>query len=331
MDFKAPKHNRPIVTLIKNYQNKKSGKVVESRREIQRRFNCLDWVHQKKILLAFINASASDRDWASRKMYVFWDKSFIPIVKQLWEQYHEVPLSWLIIRYFPKSYLKQNAETLGIRRNYYYLCQRLVDEEDFVIDKERLYESDFIQLYTFSKKQVADEDISDAFFSLIRKICITDYNSNYMYEWDIELEDINDMSILTNRKVSTALYVIEYELNKSSLANDLRLWSRKVMDDAKNSNEFRMIKQMAIQGYNFRPNIINLIKKYCLKHLDQNETIPEESVHEIIPSRIMSPEWNRSTQKSTLNEMCSRNPAIRKLINKFGMEIDEYGSHELPF
>lgn len=324
MDFKAPKHNTPIATLIRNYQNKKSGKVVESRREIQRRFKCLDWVHQKKILLAFINASVTDRDWASRKMYVFWDKSFIPIVKTLWELYHEEPLSWLIIRYFPKNYLKLNMDALVKRRNYYYLCQRFIDDEDFVIDKERLYESDLINLYTISKKQVADEVISEAFFSLIRKICIKDYNSTYMYEWDIELEDINNMSILTNRKVICTLYVIEYDLNKSSLANYLRMWSRKVMDDAKNSNEFRMIKQMALQGYNYRPNIINLIKKYCLKHLDQNETILEEPVCELIPSRIMAPERNRSTPRITLNEMCSRNPVIGKLINELGMEIYEY-------
>jgi hypothetical protein len=66
MDFKAPKQNTSIATLIRNYQNKKSGKVVESRREIQRRFKCLDWAHQKKMLLALINASATDRDWAYR-------------------------------------------------------------------------------------------------------------------------------------------------------------------------------------------------------------------------------------------------------------------------
>ena len=34
MDFKAPKHNTPAATLLKNYQDKKSGKVTESRHEI---------------------------------------------------------------------------------------------------------------------------------------------------------------------------------------------------------------------------------------------------------------------------------------------------------
>lgn len=45
MDYKAPKHNTPAATLIRNYENKKSGKVTVSRREIQHCFNGIDWAH----------------------------------------------------------------------------------------------------------------------------------------------------------------------------------------------------------------------------------------------------------------------------------------------
>ncbi len=40
MDFKAPAHNTLANTLIKNYTNKKSGKVTAARNEIQRRYRC---------------------------------------------------------------------------------------------------------------------------------------------------------------------------------------------------------------------------------------------------------------------------------------------------
>lgn len=109
---KPTKRNTPITTLIKDYQNKKSGKVEASRREIQRRFNSLDWKYQKQILVLFIKDCATDRNWASRKMFDYWDKSFIPVVKDLWENYREEPLLWLIIQYFPISYLKQHSEEL---------------------------------------------------------------------------------------------------------------------------------------------------------------------------------------------------------------------------
>ena len=64
MKSKERKRNTPIATLIKNYINKKSGKVPESRKEIQRRFDHLDWKDQKKIMQAFLESGKADRLWA---------------------------------------------------------------------------------------------------------------------------------------------------------------------------------------------------------------------------------------------------------------------------
>ena len=46
--------NNPIAIVIKNYIDKKSGKVTEARDEIKRRFAGLDWDDQKHILEAFL-------------------------------------------------------------------------------------------------------------------------------------------------------------------------------------------------------------------------------------------------------------------------------------
>ena len=43
-----PRRNTPIAQLIKNYRDKKSGKVSAARNEIQWRFDALDWRHQKQ-------------------------------------------------------------------------------------------------------------------------------------------------------------------------------------------------------------------------------------------------------------------------------------------
>ena len=89
MKSKERKRNTPIATLIKNYINKKSGKVRESRKEIQRRFDHLDWKDQKKIMQAFLESGKGDRLWAYSKLVDNWDKSFEPRIKELWEQSHE--------------------------------------------------------------------------------------------------------------------------------------------------------------------------------------------------------------------------------------------------
>ena len=108
MRNKKQKRNSPIATLIKNYVNKNSGKVSASREEIQRRFNWLDWKDQKKILTAFLDSGRSDREWAYGKVLDYWDESFMPKVKALWETYHEYKCSWSVIRYFPIDYISEH-------------------------------------------------------------------------------------------------------------------------------------------------------------------------------------------------------------------------------
>lgn len=70
------KRNTPIARLIKDYIDKKSGKVSESRKEIQWRFKYLDWKDQKKIILAFLNSGKTDRQWGYSMALDLWDKSF---------------------------------------------------------------------------------------------------------------------------------------------------------------------------------------------------------------------------------------------------------------
>ena len=149
-----------------------------SRREIEWRFNALDWRYQKQILFAFLASGKSDRDWAYRKLFVFWDNCFIPVIQDLWEMYpSEDMLTWLIIRYFPIDFLQTNYIRLDKGRNYFYLCVRMSDVKGFFIDKSRLNERDLLRI-----KQVLGEKLSlsyakDLFYLLIYKYCKGVYTS----------------------------------------------------------------------------------------------------------------------------------------------------------
>lgn len=61
MDDFVIKRNTPVARLIKDFRNKQSKKVVESRKEIQRRFAYLDWKDQKKILTAFMESGKTEQ------------------------------------------------------------------------------------------------------------------------------------------------------------------------------------------------------------------------------------------------------------------------------
>lgn len=325
MDFDIPKHNTPSATLVKNYLNKKSGKVVASRREIKSRFNGMDWFYQKKILVAFINGCATDRDWASRKMFAYWDKSFIPIVATMWGKYHEKPLSWLILRYFPKEYLKQYMDELSEGRNYFFLCQRLFGDHDFVVDRERLDEPDLFELHVMAKMPMSDDEIRSLFFTMIRKICKGLYHSTNMNQWYEKGGDAS-LTMLDNVKVSRVLLGIELDLHKRELADEFRSWSANVMMDIYQSNEYSMIRQMGLSGHDIRGSVISMIKKYCLKHLD-NENDSGESSNSVEIHVAPKLKSSRMGASSVLQSMKDNHPEVDNLIEKFSLEIED----PLPF
>ena len=65
MKYLQQNKNTSTSLLLKRFTDKQSGKVSEARREIQRRFDYLDWNVQKRILLYFLDSGKSDRMWAS--------------------------------------------------------------------------------------------------------------------------------------------------------------------------------------------------------------------------------------------------------------------------
>lgn len=123
--------NPPISTMLRNYEQRKKGCVQEARRELQWRFDFLDWSLQRRTMLAMLQGTKGDRDWACHKMYYYWDKSFLPEVKKVWEQYHEEKASWLIIKYADIDYLlkKENLSSFNYDGNNLHLVLRLEAED----------------------------------------------------------------------------------------------------------------------------------------------------------------------------------------------------------
>ena len=123
--------NPPIATMLRNYEERKKGCVQEARRELQWRFDFLDWSVQRRTMLAMLQGTKGDRDWACHKMYHRWDKSFLPLVKKAREQYHEEKASWLIIKYAEIDYLlkKENSAKFNYDGNNLHLVLRLEAED----------------------------------------------------------------------------------------------------------------------------------------------------------------------------------------------------------
>lgn len=184
---KKIERNHPVATLMKEYTGHDKVKMAAARKELHRRFDYLDYEIQKKILLAHLDSTKNDRQWAYPRLLDYWDASFIVPVLNVWDKYHETRCSWAIVQYFPKEYIIEHLEDLvSIERNYYYICLRFGGDNDFVIDKKRLLPFDLIRVACKIGMPITHDEVMWSLYAIVEKACndisfIGSFAEGYVY------------------------------------------------------------------------------------------------------------------------------------------------------
>ena len=341
--YKEKKRNTPIATLIKNYVNKKSGKVADSRGEIQTRFDYLDWKDQKKIISAFLESGKTDRQWAYSKMLNYWDKSFEPKVKELWEQLHEDKCSWVVIRHFPLKYLSQNIDKFTEDRDYYFICLRLAEDKSFVIDKDRLSLTDYLAVLHHTGRSITDEEAKDIPYRIVYRLCVEGFPGYGELDRFADTSRGTIISPINFQEVSLANYYLK-KLNCTHVVWQFEEWNTEVQKAIFDSSEFRAISNADLDDYDYRLGRIRIARKYAYLALDDKYKKPSDSdIEEVLQPK----EWFVETPKAkkepkipetrkpepvdpaVLKEMIANNPALEKLVGDFALDIN--ADSDLPF
>ena len=267
--------NNPIATVIKNYTNKKSGKVTDSRNEIQRRFFGLDWKDQKKIMAAFLDAGAADRNWAYSRLLDLWDASFETKVEALWETYHEEKCSWVIIRHFPKEYLQMHVDQFTEGRDYYFICRRLAEDSGFVIDRDKLSKTDYLMALSHADRHIDDAEATDTLYEIVRDIA---------FHWNPSMELSRDymphrremMAVSDFANVSIALYYLE-KMGNDDVVAAFRTWDSKVQDVIRCSEDYKALNNKSISDYDYKDELADIVQKYLYYALPEKyKTMTDE-------------------------------------------------------
>lgn len=280
MDSRRIPRNNPIATIIKNYLDKKSGKVTESREEIRRRFFGLDWKDQKRILSAFLDAGKSDRDWAYSKLLDLWDGSFRLKVSEQWGKYHEFRCAWIIIRHFPLDDIRTNIDQFKEDRDYYFICLRLAKDKDFVIDRTKLSKTDYLALLYHTEREITDDEARDYLFSIVHDYCLGD-------SFLRRLEHVGDGkrgSVITPanyQDVNLAIYYL-LRLGKEDAIQQFREWNEKLEDTIYNSPEFKLVEKIyGFSGYEYEHKRVDVADIYAYQALDEKyKSLFDSSIEE---------------------------------------------------
>ena len=336
-DFNVKRRNTPIATLIKNFLNKKSGKVTDSRDEIQTRFDCLDWKDQKKIMAAFLDSGKGDRQWVYMKLLDNWDKSFEAKVLELWNELHENRCAWIIIRHFPLDFLSRNIEKFTGYRNYFFICLRLAKNKDYVIDKSLLSPTDYLAVLYHSDRTLAEEEATDMLYRIVHKRCIK--GLPLYEELDLYFDDDRGkiISPVRFREVSIAIYYLK-KLHLESVASAFEDWNHEVEITIYASAEFMRLAETNTDDFADRQERIRIARKYAYLALDEKYKEPSDpDIDEVLKQRYFFYETpdgeiqhvaSDSASLVTLGDMMPNNPAFEQLVDRLELAADPA---EIPF
>lgn len=280
------KRNKPIATLIRDYINKKSGKVVQSREEIKRRFNGLDWKDQKKIINAFLASGKCDREWAYLCAYENWDKSFEPKIKELWEKYYEEESSWPLIHYASEEFLVQNIDKFTDGRDYYFICLRLAKNKNFVIDKTRLSLTDYLSVIWHTNINIGEDEAHDILFQIVREICVEGFSidEKKLSRWSIDVGVVICPS--HSQSVSLALYYFK-KLQQHSVISEFEKWDDAVEKLILASSEYKQICHSRLNIQKYRIAAMCVARKYAYLSLDAKYKTPNDPDADILFKNLL--------------------------------------------
>ena len=262
VDYKEYKKNRSIESVIKYFANKERGRVVESRKEIQKRFAFQDWTVQKKILSLFLQSGKSDREWALTRAFQMWDDSFQEQVRQLWDEYHEERCSWVIIRHFPIEYIKEHMESLSAGRNYFFICRRL-GKDMGIIERDRMSDLDYLTLLDETGESLDSKEAIDIVFKCVHTLC-TDKVGYFDIPNVVHSSIVSMMNFSSIRK---ALYHLR-NIGLDDVADDFERWNDGVIERIQNSEEYDNLCKKVMDDQAYRIEATGICFIYSYKALD---------------------------------------------------------------
>ena len=230
--------NTPLKSLLRDLQSEDRKTENAALKELRRRFVGLDKEDQMQVLMHHLRREKSFREWAYSRLLDLWDVSFEPIIKGLWEQYHEEKCAWAVIRHFPLSYVLEHKEDLAIGKNRPFVIRRLCEDRSYTIDREKLTPYEYIWVLSTTGRDITTERAWGILFEATKEIC--------------QAKDADDygQGDTFSVKINKILYHLD-KMDKSVITASYRNWYQSVIESITDSqiwDWYRIAKQLKLDG-----------------------------------------------------------------------------------
>ena len=324
-----PKKNETISCLLKQFTNKKSGKVVSSRAKLKDRFAQQDFLSQRKIIKAFLFGAKLDREWAYGRLKCNWDNFFSNDIKTLWEQYHDAECKLIVIRFLPTDYVLDNLSLLDSDEYYSWLCTRLINHSQFHLDKDRLSkcphifwsgEIEYLYILAKSKSHIDEGEATRILFESIASTIsrekvpedVTTLSGRYSPKKKFDLVGVIDGFIPTAKWLQSVQRVL-WCMGKLGLVDELiafEEWDKGV--------QYKFFQTWQSENYFF---FYSAQECYDLFRMIVAECIPDRYKYLLPISYGIQKQEEKKSEETIFDP--KKNPAIAMTMEEFDMELVE--------
>ena len=134
MDYTIITKHSETIKFLKVFQDKKSGKVIESRKILRDSFYFLRRKDMLLVLKAFLYGSKADMDWVSLRMQKLWFPELMPLLKKRWLSVQTKEVALFIIHNTSRDYVLSQKHLLIKTLGYYqYLAETAPWGEDKIV------------------------------------------------------------------------------------------------------------------------------------------------------------------------------------------------------
>ena len=191
----ATRQRNAVSRMLKQLSVPDSINKTQLREGLKARYNFVPQVYRQKILRCMLGqGTKKERLWVYTRLRWEWDDSFAPAIEQCFAMYHEVECAWLILDFFPASFVYEHREEFVNLIGWQRVMSRLGKEYLDLIDHEKLTPLEWLHVVVDLRLTEHKDDIETFLYHNIASLVDSILCGVYHQECPRSLRDLPDVS-----------------------------------------------------------------------------------------------------------------------------------------
>ena len=191
----ATRQRNDVSRMLKQLSVPDCNNKTQIREGLKARYNFVPQAYRHKILRCMLGqGTKKERLWAYTRLRWKWDDSFAPVIEQCFVKYHEIECAWLILDFFPASFVYEHREEFVNLVGWQRVMSRLGKEYPDLIDHEKLTPLEWLHVVVALRLTEHKDDIETFLYHIIASLVESILCGVYHQNSPLSLRDLPDVN-----------------------------------------------------------------------------------------------------------------------------------------